>query len=298
MFDKNYNAKILLFGEHTILKGSQALAMPINGFLGTWKYASKVENIEQLQQELPQLKDFLKVQNLEQIIDITLLSYHLDKGLYFDSNIPLGYGLGSSGALCAAIYDVFGKENKPNSLLDLKEILGKMESFFHGSSSGIDPLICYMNQPLLIDRQIREVDLPKENKNGKGTIFLLDTQIKRTTNPFVNGFLERCENELYNKRCESQLIPLVDDAIHAFINGYWKVLFSILHELSLFQFRYFDFMIPSDFREIWLQGLSSDHFKLKICGAGGGGFLLGVSADFLKTQRELGGFDLKIIHKF
>ena len=297
-FNKNYYAKILLFGEHTILKGSQALAMPTNSFFGTWKYASNKAPIKKLQQDLPLLNDFLKKQNLEKLVDTSLFSYHLDKGLYFDSNIPTGYGLGSSGALCAAIYDVFGKENRLDSLSELKELLGKMESFFHGSSSGIDPLVCYLNYPLLIDQTIEKVTLPKENLKGKGALFLLDTQLKRETGPLVNEFLKRCEAESYDKRCESQLVPLVDEAIHSFINGDWAMLFSILHELSRFQFRYFDFMIPADFKEIWLSGLSNEYFKLKICGAGGGGFLLGMSPDFSLAQKALKDFNLKVIYAF
>jgi len=37
------------------------------------------------------------------------------KVLLFDSNIPQGYGLGSSGALVAAIYHQYRKNKKKNS---------------------------------------------------------------------------------------------------------------------------------------------------------------------------------------
>ena len=33
------------------------------------------------------------------------LDADLEKGMYFDSSIPMGYGVGSSGAIVAAIYD-------------------------------------------------------------------------------------------------------------------------------------------------------------------------------------------------
>ena len=46
-------------------------------------------------------------------------------------------------------------------------------------------------------------------------------------------------------------------------------------------------MILDAFKEVWLDGLSSDHFKLKICGAGGGGFLLGISKNKQKTMEFL-----------
>ena len=61
----------------------------------------------------------------------------LDSGMYFDSSIPQGYGVGSSGALVAAIYDKYA-DNKitvlenltRDKLLKLKAVFAKMESFF------------------------------------------------------------------------------------------------------------------------------------------------------------------------
>ena len=61
------------------------------------------------------------------------------------------------------------------------------------------------------------------------------------------------------------------------------MLFERIHEIGYFQFKYFLEMIPADFRTIWLDALASDFFKLKLCGAGGGGFLLGMTFDFEKT---------------
>ena len=72
-------------------------------------------------------------------------------GLYFESSIPQSYGIGSSGALCAAIYARYTTELIPPSgsitqkdIKELRHIFSGIESFFHGKSSGIDPLSCYM----------------------------------------------------------------------------------------------------------------------------------------------------------
>ena len=51
-------------------------------------------------------------------------------------------------------------------------------------------------------------------------------------------------------------------------------------------------MIPTDFRAIWLDGLANNLFKLKLCGAGGGGFLLGMTFDFKKTQETISTYNL------
>ena len=43
-------------------------------------------------------------------LDWEALKADLDRKLYFDSNIPQGYGVGSSGALVAAFYDRYALE--------------------------------------------------------------------------------------------------------------------------------------------------------------------------------------------
>lgn len=74
----------------------------------------------------------------------------LKEGLSIDSLIPMQKGLGSSGALCAAIYHHCGDKKITESLL-LKN-LATLESFFHGQSSGIDPLCSYLQRPLWLQK--------------------------------------------------------------------------------------------------------------------------------------------------
>jgi len=265
--------------------------MPIADFFGTWKYHSNHTELEKLQQQLPLFKQYLEEQGLSQWIDTDAFAAKLTQGLYFDANIPTGYGVGSSGALCAAILGKFGRNKDKLSLLALKKIFAQMENFFHGRSSGTDPLVSYLNYPILLGETIQKVELIKKEAINT-TLFLLDTGIKREASPFINEFLERCKDDFYDKKCQTQLVPLVDDAIHTFLHGQWELLFQTMHEISLFQFRYFDFMILDACKDIWLEGLSSNHFKLKICGAGGGGFLLGISIDYEKTKQVLKDYSL------
>jgi mevalonate kinase len=43
-------------------------------------------------------------------------------------------------------------------------------------------------------------------------------------------------------------------------------------------------MIIPEFKSIWKQGIDSDAYYLKLCGAGGGGYLLGFSRN--KSQLD------------
>jgi len=68
--------------------------------------------------------------------------------------------------------------------------------------------------------------------------------------------------------------------------------------MSKIHYLLFSEMIPDDFQQIWRESTESDFFKLKICGAGGGGFILGMTKDWGKTEEVLSGFSYSLIFNF
>ena len=281
-----FSSKLLLFGEHTILRGSAALALPLPLFSGKWAYTMP-ETAPTLQRNLAEWCQYLAEQQskgaLDTELDTARFSEDLAAGLYFDSNIPNGYGAGSSGALCAALYARYALQ--PIGRMDgtrypeLKRILGQIESFFHGSSSGTDPLIVYLNQPVLLQANgsIETIAVPEWPDAASGfQFFLLDTGIQRSTAPWVNLFLERCTEAAYLQTIQQEMIPLTAHAIESFRAGDWVTLFDWWKKISTLQQTHFAPMIPGSFQTLWAEGLNTGHFTLKLCGAGGGGFLLGM----------------------
>jgi len=304
MQTKSYNAKILLFGEYTILNGSHALAMPITRFSGKWVF-SKDKQAKDLKSNLVAFADYLDELAVKGglLSDLNLQNFktQLLEGLYFNSNIPHGYGAGSSGALCAAVFDRFStlKILNPTNedLLDLRLKLAQLESFFHGKSSGIDPLISLINQPVLIKPdQNNIVQLPTQT-DTKGVVFLLDTGIQRKTEPFVHLFKEKCKDEEFVDFCK-QIVLHNEKAIDCFLNAEWEELFETIHQISLLQLEHFNEMIPNDFVSIWKKGLESKLYKLKLCGAGGGGFILGFTNDFEQAALAISEEKLIPIFRF
>ena len=143
--DQSFPAKILLLGEYTILNGSKALAIPFNELSGKWSF-SKLDTEAAIISHTS-LLNFLK-HSSENYLDLDKLKSDIEKGLWFDSSIPHGFGLGSSGALIAALYQTYGLKKK--TVLEDKQALARLEDYFHGSSSGIDPLVSLIQKPLLI----------------------------------------------------------------------------------------------------------------------------------------------------
>lgn len=278
-------SKLLLFGEYTIIKGSKALAMPYMKYRGNWAYGE--EDAMQLNEVAAYLAALKAKKELKCDLDITAFQAAIDRGLHFKSNIPTGYGLGSSGALTAAIYQVFcdNKNEIDGDLQQLKSVLGQIENFFHGSSSGIDPLVCYLNSPILYHNatHLERIKLPVFDKKESYKLFLFDTKKARNTETLVNAFVEKCKDKAYLNKLENNLIPLNNQAIDLYLKKDMNGLFSVFDQISHFQKEHFTEMMLTEYDALWEEGLKSKEFKLKICGAGGGGFILGIGTEaFIK----------------
>jgi mevalonate kinase len=297
-----YYAKIMLFGEYSVICDSMGLTIPYAHFTGELSFISyeqyteynfAVESNRHLKEYLVYLKDLFARKRLSFDVDVEKLEHDIENGLFFESNIPQGYGIGSSGALVAAIYNAYSSEDirhikvlTPRDIMRLKEIFSQMESYFHGVSSGLDPLLCFIKYPLLIKNrsEIETVGIPRNKFPENGAIFLIDTGRIGKTGPLVKLFFERCNDEEFMHHVDHDYIPSNNQCITSLLSGDMPAFFPALDQLSTFQYRFFREMIPSDYEKYWKKGLDSEDFKLKLCGSGGGGFLLGISRNYEKTK--------------
>nr|WP_294936294.1 mevalonate kinase [uncultured Flavobacterium sp.] len=307
-----FYSKILLFGEYGIIKDSKGLSIPYNFYNGALKVDENpseealksnaslkrfVTHLENVQNEQPGLVTF----NLE------LLKADVERGMYFDSSIPQGYGVGSSGALVAAIYDKYAAnkitvlENLTREkLLQLKAIFSQMESFFHGKSSGLDPLNSYLSLPILINSQdnIEPTGIPSQSASGKGAVFLIDSGIVGETAPMVTIFMENLKEEGFRKMLKSQFIKYTDACVENFLHGDMKSLFANTKKLSKVVLNNFKPMIPEQFHQVWQKGIDTNDYYLKLCGSGGGGYILGFTQDFEKAKASLKDYKLEVVYQF
>ncbi len=299
---KSFSSKIFLFGEYSIIKNSWALSIPYNLFEG--KLTFRRDNTVVIDPELKAFSLYLKQIEVSTPVlsnfDLTSFEFDISQGMYFESTIPQGYGVGSSGALVAAIFDrYFNQSTEELSIVQLKNIFSIMESHFHGTSSGLDPLISYLNSPMLIKskNEIELVKLP-ELKKGRGGIFLINTKRSRKTEPLVNLFLEKCSHDDFDQQCINELGPITNHCIDTFLNANIDQLLFHFRELSNFQFTHFSAMIPKLYRDSWKLGIDTNKFYFKLCGAGGGGFLMGITQDFLEVKKHLKDQELRLIISF
>ncbi len=260
MTSKRYHAKLLLLGEYTVMLGGDALAVPLSDYYGNW--------VNQEGEGLHGLAEFVQYLATEcaDILDLALIQ-ELSSQYKFTVNIPIGYGLGSSGALVAGIYDVAAR-HRTNDPAELMEHLGRIESFFHGKSSGFDPLVSYLNSGILKqDSTINSWD--QSNNELVNNFSLADSGRERKgKGTLIPAFLKWAEE---NPEAVELLKNYQNQAIGALLHNDEQILVESLKFISDLQWTYLqDWITPSIKSQWW----SSDEDIFKICGAGGGGYYL------------------------
>ena len=301
-----FYSKILLFGEYGIIEDSKGLSIPYNFFNGALKISeSSDEEAKKSNLILSQFSTHLKTLDID--LDLNSFEKHIKKGMYFDSSIPKGYGVGSSGALVAAVYEKYATDKitvlenlTREKLLVLKEIFSKMESFFHGKSSGLDPLNSYLSIPILIKSKndINVTGIPSQKSNGSGAVFLLDSGQTGSTAPMVNIFMEKMKKEGFRNMLNSQFIKHTNICVDSFLNGDLNNLFKSTKKLSQVVFENFKPMIPKEFHNLWKKGIDNGSYFLKLCGSGGGGYILGFAPDIEEAKKDLEGYNLEVVYHF
>lgn len=261
-------SKLLLFGEYAILRGGNALALPYQPLSGRLMLDPETEDSLLSHENIKKFAAYLEDQFYENF-DFDLISRDISNGLYFESNIPQGYGVGSSGALIAAFLTAYNK-NLPETPSERKNLFAEIENYFHGSSSGLDVLVCYENVPIFIENeQIEKIEL---NNSLFDKISLLDTGTTGLTSQMVERFKSQDQN--FESRFAQEFIPAANSSIQYFLEGNEEALFAEMKKLSFFTFNHMPWTIPDSFKPQWKDSLESAQTALKLCGSGGGGFVI------------------------
>ena len=287
-----YYSKVILFGEYSMIFDATALMIPLKRFSAQWQFPQSRNRAASLtsNQSLKRFCQYLSEnEELSNLLDLQALRKDLNEGLFLTSNVPSGYGLGSSGTLVAAVYDRYAIQ-KTDDYLQLKALFGKMESHFHGSSSGIDPLQCYLGQPFKITPegvQLLTDDFLKKDIH----ICLIDTKIKSNTKPLVNHFKAQRENPEFLNRLQSEYVPCVTSCIDSMIEDNKELFFSSLKQLTKGQLEFLRPMVTDNTLDLFTADYDFN-FGVKISGSGGGGYVLGFTDDVEKASKLLNDYEV------
>jgi mevalonate kinase len=255
----------LIAGEFTVLTGGDALAIPFNLYSGVWAKS-----------DYPDTSLFSFGSHLEHsgFIDADRLMHDLEKGWQFKSNIPVGYGLGSSGALTAAIYYHYSHSAETDPV-KIQRQLAVMEDHFHGKSSGFDPLISLKNQSFaVVHNELTLVpDTAESESPFHGSLYLLDSGTLRGGINSIQWFYRELEKPSFREKLNA-LTDYNHRLTLAWMAGRYQEVTELFHAISIIQFEYFQPLITQGILSQWARGLDTRQYYIKLCGKGGGGYYL------------------------
>ncbi len=140
-------AKWVLAGEHAVLRGAGAVALPHPEFRLSFDFVPSSSKLEVIPEKAESVvKDLIEAVRDQRARDD--LSFIEPRGrITLKSSIPIGAGLGSSAALCVAVarwlQQPLGMHKD-----DIFTFARELEHRFHGRSSGMDVAVTAAGEPI------------------------------------------------------------------------------------------------------------------------------------------------------
>jgi len=283
---KNFPAKLLLFGEYALLHGSEGLVLPLNYMSGSWDFPASIEAHKEVDTGLLQFYQFgFNNIHLKDLFDWNQFLTDISKGLFFSSTIPQGEGLGSSGSLCAAFCATYLKQEfetlfQTQRRMDLRNILSILEGHFHARSSGIDPYVSFLGKGLHLKGMhlFEEIEHPRDfvislSLKIKLNIYLVPSFKKRSTKEWVDRFREKYQEAKMTYWVHEKFVPNVQKVVNDFLNQDSQF-FIHLKEMAIDQFCFMPEFFAESITDLVNWSLKQESVAIKLCGAGGGGYYL------------------------
>jgi mevalonate kinase len=272
--------KWVLAGEHSVLRGASAVALPHPELGLTLSFDPATKNRDRAFSVEPPTAEPLVDELIASVADAWEAdgrSFAKPKGqLRIDSNIPIGAGLGSSAALCVALTQWMAD---PLSIPEDQrmEFATQLEHRFHGRSSGMDVAVISVKEPISFDmsRGIRSIGVRKLPR-----FTFHDTGLRSRTSECVLR-VEKFREEV------PTLAIRIDEAMAAASRGAMEGLIQYdagrktegltLIQKSMQQARecfYSWELVPGEAKRIEEDLLKKGALAVKLTGAGGGGMLV------------------------
>jgi mevalonate kinase len=110
--------------------------------------------------------------------------------------------------------------------------------------------------------------------------------------------MENMKQEGFRTMLKTQFTKHTDACVEDFLKGNISSLFGNMKQLSKVVLNNFKPMIPEQFHKLWKQGIETNNYYLKLCGSGGGGYILGFTEDYEKAQKALKDYKLEVVYNF
>ena len=191
------HGKVILMGEHAVVYGKPALALPFKGAqaTATFKQRETGQMIHTPFYNGPCLEAVVELEGIVHMTRALLASFDLTNlafELSIDSSIPIQRGLGSSAAVSTAVvkafYDFIGEILSFDAMMDFVTIA---ETHHHGKASGIDSWVIGTDRPILFRKDF----MPEFLTLPSGFLVVVDTEVLGLTKEAVSKVRASYEQE-------------------------------------------------------------------------------------------------------
>jgi mevalonate kinase len=191
-FSVSVPGKTILFGEHAVVYGFPAIAIPLDSVSLNMKVSARPINsdvviINRIRGENLFLKDLSPEHTYKTALEVIQSSLSIDRlpalQLEISSSIPIASGLGSSAAFAVCLTrTISGFLGFKLINEQINDIAFKIETYQHGTPSGIDNTVIAYNKPVYFKKafppSFLRIKLPL-------TLVIADTGIRSTTKETV-----------------------------------------------------------------------------------------------------------------
>ena len=260
--------KWVLAGEHAVLRGATAVALPHPEYFLSLEVTEARELTIFPQKLSGEILDLLKSIR-DRWEDEDRSFPQLTGNLSIVSSIPMGAGLGSSAALSVAFTKWLAR---PLGIHEDQffEFAKSLEHRFHGRSSGMDVAAVLAGEPISfsIERGSETLGVKKLPK-----FTFHDTGLRaRTSECVLKVEAFRAEQPMRAMQIDEQMSRASQQAIEGLISGNRAEIASAMQTAHLC-FESWQ-LIPTQARDLEQKLLAEGALAVKITGAGGGGFLV------------------------
>lgn len=270
--------KWILAGEHAVVRGFPAVALPHADYHLTLRYAPEA-SCEELTVWPSVLSEMLSqlLGQLEMKCGVT--SRDARGSLFLDSSIPLQAGFGSSAALCTAITRWFLSRHAldPERVTSLAT---ELENYFHGKSSGLDVAAVAHNSPILF---VRGQGAQKLNVTKLPRFTFHDTGLRSSTRECICKVESFFQTNARQAQSYDETMGASAERAARALERYAQVPAAI-HDLAAAIneaqacFRAWD-LVPAEAQALEDEQRAKGALAVKLTGAGNGGFLVALWPD-------------------
>jgi len=281
------SAKIILFGEHAVVYGQPAVAIPLQDIRASAAVSIDISisnpiveakdlkletalNVTSHPESILHIIKAIKLIN-ERVVNLPQSGWRLTVW----SKIPMGRGLGSSAATSIAVLRALLKAmNEIISARKLIKLSYELEKIHHGKPSGIDNTVISMEKPILFRK-----DKAPTMINPDSMFFVVgDTGIAKKTSEVVSQVADaRDENSEQYDYIFNQIGKIALNGARALQEGDVLKLGNLMNENQslLEKINVSSPELDKLISEARLHGA----FGAKLCGAGKGGCMVAITKD-------------------